>query len=193
MASLKAEKDCTLGKISHEVYDEFIADERMKEFNSEISFLISNFCFKSIPPYIFKKKYFFDFIPTETCKGTVLCKIKQSIETIYFIKEGEIELRLDISLIELRKLTLLLIEKTRFDIHGADQILKNSSSISILNKVQNDYFIAEATKKRSFKICIFGSTEMIGFEPYFYNIPCFYRAVVVSEKAKFFRVESKVN
>jgi hypothetical protein len=175
------------------VYDEFIAEERLKEFNNEISFLITNFCFKSMPPYLFKKKYFYEFIPSEACKGTVLCKIKQNIETIYFIKEGEIELKLDISLLELRKLTLQLIEKTRYEVHGADQILKNTSSKLILNLVQNDYFMAEASKKRSFKICIFGSTEMIGFEAFFYNIPSFYRALVVSEKAKFFRVESRVN
>jgi hypothetical protein len=128
-ASLQAEEECFLGKISQTIYDDYVAEERVKEFNTEISFLIINFCFKSIPNYVFRKKFFFEFVPVDLSKGTVLCNTKEIINSIYFIKEGEVELKLEISLKDMRALTLLLMEKTDFQFKLQDPILKLLPSI----------------------------------------------------------------
>ena len=94
-----------------------------------MSFLIINFCFKSIPPYLFKKKYFFDFIPFEGTKGTILCNNRENVDTIKFIKDGEIELKLEISLFELKNLIFFLIEKTNFNFDPNEISIKVLSSI----------------------------------------------------------------
>ena len=47
-------------------------------------------------------------------------------------------------------------------------------------------------KKKNFKIVIFGSKEILGLECLVYNLPIFYQAIVVSDKAKIYKIDSKV-
>lgn len=77
----------------------------------EIDFLVSNFFFRNISLSNFKTKYFYNFLRLELLKGTSLFKEKETCQKLYFIKEGEVELKLELSTIELMKLINHLILK----------------------------------------------------------------------------------
>jgi hypothetical protein len=78
---------------------------------AEVDFLISNFFFRNISLSNFRTKYFYNFLRVELLKGTPLFKEKEPCQKLYFIKEGEVELKLELSTIELIKLINHLVVK----------------------------------------------------------------------------------
>ncbi len=67
-------------------------------------------------------------------------------------------------------------------------MIKVILKIDIVNSLDmND----QANKRKTFKIGIYGCKEIIGLECLFYNIPLVYDAVVVSEKAIMYKIDSK--
>lgn len=133
-ATLQAIEDCYLGRIQQELYHDYISNEKHKTILKEIDFLSSNFFFKSIPIGAFKKKYFYDFVAIEMNKGQYLYNEKDQPDLIYFIKEGEVELRITSSLYELSKKVETLIDSTKaFD--NRHEFVDDRSIISIENSV----------------------------------------------------------
>jgi hypothetical protein len=112
-ASILTSEDCYLGKIQQELYHDYISNEKHKTILKEIDFLSVNFFFKSIPIGVFKKKYFYDFVAIDLGKNNILYNEKDLAETIYFIKEGEIEIRIVSNLLELSKKLEGLVESTK--------------------------------------------------------------------------------
>ena len=64
----------------------------------------------------FRKKYFSDFTLHEYFRGDAIFEDKVKIEYLYFIKEGEVELTLNINLFELTNLIKSFSELFKHDI-----------------------------------------------------------------------------
>ena len=112
-ATVQIFEDCILGRISQELYHDYISNEKQKTILKEIDFLGNNFFLKSIPVVVFKKKYYYDFMPVDLTKGNFIYNEKDRPDTIYFIKEGEVELSTMCTLLELSNKIEALVLKTK--------------------------------------------------------------------------------
>lgn len=139
--------------------------EKKKFLNKEIDFLVDNFFFKSFKPFFYKKRYFYDFVFHKFEKGKYLSKLNEKCENLYFIKEGEVELKIEISLLSLSILISELLEKTGFT--------KDFDDYEDLPIKRIQKSLEKIHKKRLFKICIYGTREIIGVESFFFQIPFF--------------------
>ena len=106
-------------------------------------FLNKNFFFNRLKPTIFKKKVFYDFVQMEFQKGKTITNEKESLQHLFFIKEGEIELTAEISLVELNRLIYTLVFETRC-FPDPENFL--DSEIEVMT---ND---SQVTKKRNFRV-----------------------------------------
>ena len=160
--------------------------ERQKLITNEINFLLENFFFKSFTVNFFRKKFFYDFVFTEYNKGHTLFKEKEQADSLYFIVDGEIELKIESTVSEL------------------GDIIKNFLNLTNLNKQYKDYesdfliknynkLYDKINSKKVFKICLFARKEVLGMESFYLKIPMFYSATVISDSAKCYVIESKVN
>jgi len=111
-ATIFVEEFCHLGVIDKNTYEQYLLNERLKAKIKEEKFLIENFFFKYIRPSIFDNKYFNQFIYKEFTSGQILFNTNDEIDYIYFIKEGEIELLMNNSIVQISKLLLDLTHKT---------------------------------------------------------------------------------
>jgi CRP-like cAMP-binding protein len=159
--------------------------ERQKLITNEINFLLENFFFKAFSVNFFRKKYFYDFVLTDYNKGQVLFREKESADHLFFIAEGEIELKIESTVPEL------------------SDTIKNLLNLTNLNRqfkdYESDFFIKNYNKlydkinsKKVFKICLFSGKEVLGMESFYLKIPMFYSATVISDSAKCYVIESKV-
>ena len=121
-------EDTYLGKIQQEIYTNFLASEKYKSMLKEIDFLLTNFFFKNISVNSFKKKYFFDFLRIEVSKGKYIYKEKDKAENIYFIKEGEIELKIMSNLKDFSKKIDDLAEKIKTH-ENLDKFVNDKSNL----------------------------------------------------------------
>lgn len=100
--------DCDLGKISNEIYSEYILNENQKFKGKEISFLIENFIFQTVSVKLFKKNIFHEFVRLSFPKYSFIFKQNQITDYLYFICEGEVELSIELNLLQLNDLIQLL-------------------------------------------------------------------------------------
>lgn len=75
---------------------------------------MNNYIFKEIPLKFFKKNYYTDFLRLDFPKYTVIMKQNSPIEYVYFIREGEVELSMELNLIQLTKLINSLQNKINY-------------------------------------------------------------------------------
>ncbi len=140
-ATIRASTDSYLGKIKYDIYREYILSEKQKILAKDMAFLNDNFFFKSMKPYLFRKKIFYDFVKMDYNKGKVLINEREITQNIYFLKEGEVELKIEVSLIDLNKLINNLIYDTK--------LLPEEEYFDLPDMESKDY---ELNKKKTFKV-----------------------------------------
>ena len=87
--------------------------EKQKIINNEIEFLLRNYFFNEITLGTFRNRYFYNFVKHVLPRGLVLFKEKENCDKLFFIREGEIELKIEISLLDLIKMINNMVLKTR--------------------------------------------------------------------------------
>ena len=112
-ATIRSLTESYLGKIPHEIYRDYILNEKQKIIAKEIDFLYSNFFFKVIHPSVFNKKLFYEFVSLEYSKGTVIINEKDELQYLYFIRDGEIQININLSILELNNLIYNLVNETK--------------------------------------------------------------------------------
>ena len=81
-ASIILTENCHLGKISQEIYNEFVLAEKQKSLTTELDFLTNNFFFDNIPIATFRSRYFYNFVKIEFSRGKILFKEKEFCEKL---------------------------------------------------------------------------------------------------------------
>jgi len=135
-----------LGKISNEVYTEYISNENQKYKSKEIAYLLNNYIFKLIPVKIFKKNYYPDFIRLDFPKYTLIMKQNCAIDHVYFIREGEVELNMELSLIQLTNLINTL--QARINYYFIPKVEDGKLTLNIDTYNNKEFY----EKKRMFKV-----------------------------------------
>ena len=108
--------------------------EKQKIIMIEVGFLTENFFYKTINPFIFQKKYFSEFLLCESIKGNCLFQENKVCDFLYFIKEGEIELKIEANLIELNQLIKTLVIKSNIT---TDYVFTDETSNLKINFLKN--------------------------------------------------------
>jgi hypothetical protein len=76
-------------------------------------FLVENFFFKKMNYKFFEKKYFPHFIYEEYHRGSIILNENENNKYIYFLKDGDIELTINKSLLDIHNLVKTLIESAK--------------------------------------------------------------------------------
>ena len=202
-ATIRAEEDTVLGFLKSVDYSNMIAPQRKLERMKEINFLINNFFFKNINIPIFEKSLFHIFTLNEKNRGATLFDCGDIPKHLMFLKEGNLSLTLQCSIIEIN----IIIENicNKFIKKYSEELLKkgiiSKEKINILKGYIKDIklfsnlkkftkeFIHEINKKRTFQIAVYDGIETIGLEEIFLGIPYITKGNVTSEKIIFYKFD----
>ena len=197
-ATVIGEADMTyLGVIKKNIYEEFVLNEKERIKTREIQFLIENYFFRPVKIKTFVKKFFKDFIYEEALRDTIIFKEKDAMDYIYFIKEGEVEIYVNKTIVEIQKFIRGLSILNRDMIVG-DYTSDNGKIIKIMKIMINVLYIdprsfaSNLAQNQKLRLFFYGSKEVLGCEEYHYNMPRLYTAKVSSEKLKYYKLDRNV-
>ena len=202
-ATIRAEEDTVLGFLKSVDYSNMIAPQRKLEKMKEINFLINNFFFRNINIPIFEKSLFHIFTLNENNRGTTLFNCGDIPKHLMFLKEGNLSLTLQCSIIEInniienicntfiKKYSEELIKKniiSKEKINILKEYIKDDRFFSNLKKYTKK-FVNEINKKRTFQIAVYDGIETIGLEEVFLGIPYITKSNVMSEKIIYYKFD----
>jgi len=180
--------DVVVLAIEENIYMEKI----LKEFHSykmrETKFLNENFFMQNISRFNFNKIFdFFKF--KEYKKGDVIIDTEKDIHnkkefnSIYFLREGVLDVTIYITLLELIDLIKSLVYKR-------DEFIKDFfNDIDLDMKNQPEKFIEEFKKKKTLNLFRLTGYDCIGLEQLYYNKKILYQATVSSDSAKLYELD----
>lgn len=182
-ATVKIDTECHLGSIDQKLYDDYLLKEQHKIILKEINFLLENYFFKNVKPYSFEKKYLSFLTYKELPRGYEIFKENSQVEELIFIKEGELELSLTCSVMDIHTLVNHIFEnnpkiKERFNKNMQYEL-----------KVNPKVFGDELNKRKLYKLYKYIGVETLGLEEIHFQLNHIYRAKVTSEKLKFYSIE----
>ena len=122
-ATIKTIEDTHFCCLGNHHYNSYIRIEKQRLTNKEISFLVDNFFFKNIPYKLFEHKTFAYFYYGERTKGEIICKENHTLEYLYFIKEGKVELTIKKTIPELYD-TAIQLSKLKYQLLNSIQKIK---------------------------------------------------------------------
>ena len=181
-ATIKVSEDSYLGYLSASLYKtNFFAEKKLVTEN-KIYFLHSRFFFNKIALKRFAKKYFNLFISESFINGNIVFNEADPINFIYFIEEGMVELSSSKTILEIEIFLEGLEKRISLDEQKSQLIYKNVSSSTddlktYLNRTQRN------------RILIVGKYEILGLESFYFNIPYFTTARIISSRAKLFKID----
>ena len=180
-ATIKVLEDSYLGYLSANLYKTNFFNEKKLAMQNKINFLNNRFFFKNINIKRFEKKYFNLFVYEKYLNGNILFKENEMLNYVYFIEDGLVELTSTKTMLEI-EIFLRGLEEN-FSLKGKENNLEYKA-IKSRTKDLEDYL----NKTQQSKILIVGRNESLGIESFFYGIPYFATAKVVSQRAKIFKI-----
>ena len=169
-------------------YYHFLLTEYKKILHKDSKYLIDNFIFKKLSKQ-FEEKYFPFFEYEEVNINRYLFKENESLEYIYFMKDGIIELTLNKNIYQVQKLLneLFLIKKRKYEEIEQNQTIKNNNNINLPLNIDNEITSAE----HEIRLVILEEKDTIGLECLYYGLNYFYNAKVINKKAILYKISKK--
>ena len=180
-ATIRVLEDSYLGYLSANLYKTNFFAEKKLAMQNKIHFLSNRFFFKNINLKRFSKKYFNLFIYEKYAHGSTLFEENEELKYVYFIEDGLVELSSNKTMLDIEIFLKGLEEK--FLLKDDKNYLKYKELKSRTTDLE-DYL----NKTQKSKILIVGRNESLGIESFFYGIPYFVTAKVVSQRAKMFKI-----
>ena len=181
--SVIALEDTHLASIDYDLYSDIVNTYKEKIRDKEAKFLKESFYFKRISLQYFIKYYFYEFSYHELIHGNNILIQNQSVEYLYFLKEGIIEIYTNKSIVELIDLIKELSQKFKNYEEIKKELLNINSKLYVYGKI-NKYFL----EKTSLRLLIIANTDILGLESWISNFPFFYNCKIISDKAKFYTI-----
>jgi len=170
-----------LGEINIDIYKDYVLSERSKERTKEINFLLDNFFFKGIKKNYFDKKYYSMIIQENYYSGKVIYSENDPSDYLYFIKEGQVELSFNYSMIELHKRIRQLL-KFIPELAGLDYSLQNEP-IDMIKDLMG---------KHRQKAFLLDTKECFGVFEVFFGFDRILQAKVSSKTCSVFKINIEV-
>lgn len=170
-ATIITTTNCSLGYLNIKNYKKCIKKSQDTIRKKDVSSIQSIPLFKSITMDYFNQKYFNYFKINEYNLGENLFSQGDERKELFFLKEGEIEINLNISLREINKI-IKMFDPT--------------------DNIQEEKYWKIIDKKMFFKVLILKTNDAIGFDDIMYNKKFFVNAKCISLKTAIFTIEEQL-
>ena len=195
-ASIRAEEDCVVLSLKNDIYKALLFENNRKLKSFDVIFICKNFFFNDISTIIFNKNYFEYFKLLSKSKDDIIYQQNDKVNSVFFVKEGDLKLEINTSIIELYNLI-----KHYYDILSSNSFIKmNQVELKeIKNKYLEDKIITDVrhqsqimkeklNKKIKFELYTSNDCDTLGLEEYFLNENFLCSCTVVSKEAKLFEI-----
>jgi len=179
-ATIITNQDTHLGTLNRESYNRCLRDVYEKIKNKNIFFLLSTPIFRYINHRLFEKNNYNNFICEKVKKNTIIFQENSPLNSIYFLKEGEYEVKMRKSLTEINELIVKLGGKLNHQKEEAD--LKSSSP----------QFASLMNKKMTFRLFIIKNSDILGLEEFPLETNSLYTLETVSNHSELLKIDFKV-
>ena len=198
-ATIRAETELICGLMKGADYLNIIEPKKRTEKIKEIKFIFNNFFFKEMSIFLFEKNYFHLFSSCEFKKDEVILNTGDSLKDLIFIREGEVSIDMNSSVMNIQNLIKYLYEYiftnklyNKFPQNKQNKLL-NNETINMIKEYINEpifkklkgysiKFNEELNKKRNFKISTLGQNDILGLEELYLKISCITKITVLSKK-----------
>ena len=180
-ATIRVLEDSYIGYLSANLYKTNFFAEKKLAMQNKVHFLNTRFFLKYINLKRFSKKYFNLFVYEKYLHGYTLFRENEELNYVYFIEDGLVELSSTKTMLEIEIFLKGLEEK--YLLKDEENHLKYKA-LKSRTKDLEDYL----NKTQKSKILIVGRNETLGIESFFYGIPYFVTAKIVSQRAKIFKI-----
>ena len=175
--------------IKADLYNEYVRRINSKLIGSQINFLLDNFYFHPLYKGFFEKYYFKYFELVEYKLKQIIVKENETIDYIYFIKNGFVKLTSTRSIAE----NHILIELIKNILLKSNKDNMNDIKYDINNLYYNvtnhlEYFSDDMKIKNPVHVMTLQSNSCIGSECYYYGFKYLYTAEVISEKVEIYKI-----
>ena len=189
--------------LSSDIYKEYMKDEAQKMYLKELSFILDHFFFSSIFRRKFEKEYM-KFVKKDLyVKGQVLIKEDESVNEVYFIDKGSVEVSFRKNLMEVHSLinalNLYMYSNFSKEPHLDSTEKINEKNPFILSdekfkKILANSSVEELTKefgqKKIYRLFVLGKNEIFSDVGFYFGFPQLFTAKVISERAILFRIST---
>ena len=198
-ATIRTEEECFILSLSNDDYISLLFEDNKKLKSLDLIFLNSKFFFTDISPVIFDKYYFALFKLLEKAKGDILYQQETEFSSIYFIKEGNIKLELNASIIDIHNLIKFFIDVIEeknylnFSSKKIEQLRTNYLNDKELLKLRNKnyIFLQKFNEKQKFEISTINNYECLGDLELFLTSGYIHTSTIVSQKASILEIKKK--
>ena len=198
-ATIRTEEECLILSLNNDDYISLLFEDNKKLKSLDLIFLNSKFFFTDISPVIFDKYYFALFKSMEKVKGDIIYEQETEFSSVFFLKEGNIKLELNASIIDIHNLIKFFIdvieEKNylKFSAKKIDKLRKNYlNDKELLNLRNHNYiYLQKFNERQKFEISTANKNECLGDLELFLTSGYIHTCTVVSQKAGIIEIEKK--
>ena len=195
-ASIRTEEDCIILSLNNNIYKSVLFENNKKLKSFDVVFICKNFFFNDISTIIFNKNYFSSFKLISKRKDDIIYRQSEHLTSIYFVKEGNIKLEINTSIIELYNLIKYyynkLAENSYIKIHQTElkEIKENYLDDKTITDVRHQSRIMREKLNTKIKFELFTSShcDTLGLEEFFLKDNYLCTSSVVSKEAKIFEI-----
>ena len=196
-ATIRTEEECFILSLNNDDYISLLYEDNQKLKSMDLVFLTNKFFFKEMSPVIFEKYYFAKFKYIEKYKGDIIYIQNNPFTSVLFLKKGEYNLEVKMSVIDIHNLIKFfidMIEENNFLKYSSKYIsdlketyLKDTELFTL--KDINKNFQEKFNEKYRLDISTVKQNEILGDLEYFLTSGYIYTCTVISEKAEYLEIQ----
>lgn len=196
-ATVRTEEECFILSLNNDDYISLLYEDNQKLKSMDLVFLTNKFFFKEMSPVIFEKYYFAKFKYIEKYKGDIIYIQNNPFTSVLFLKKGEYNLEVKMSVIDIHNLIKFfidMIEENNFLKYSSKYIsdlketyLKDTELFTL--KDINKNFQEKFNEKYRLDISTVKQNEILGDLENFLTSGYIYTCTVISEKAEYLEIQ----
>ena len=198
-ATIRSEEECYILSLSNDDYISFLFEDNKKLKSIDLIFLTSKFFFTDVSPVLFDKYYFSMFKSSEKIKGDIIYQQETEFSSVYFLKEGNVSLELNASIIDIHNLIKFyidILEEKNYLNYSPKKIkdiknnyLNDKEMFNLINK--NSIYLEKFNEKQKFEISKVNKNECLGDLELFLTSGYIHTCTVISQKASIIEIKKK--
>ena len=197
-ATIRTEEDCVILSLNNDIYKNLLFENNKKLKSFDVVFICKNFFFNDISTTIFNKNYFSAFKLISKTRDDIIYSQQENLTSVYFVKEGNIKLEINISITELYNLIRYYYDKlskySNLKIGQAElnEIKENYLDDKTITDVRHQSQIMREKLNKKIKFELFTSSycDTLGLEEYFLKEKYLCTSTVITKEAKIFELHS---
>ena len=199
-ASIRCEEDCIILSLKNDIYKALLYENKRRLKSFDVIFICKNFFFNDISTIIFNKNYFSSFKLLSKTKDDIIYKQKEKVTSVYFVKEGDLKLEINSSILELYNLIKYYYEKLannpniKISQNELKEIKENYLDDKTITNIRNQNYIMKEKLNSKYKFELFTSSycETLGLEEFFLKNNYLCTCTVISKEAKIVEINSEM-